>query len=195
MKLSLILGLLPLARTAMAGMDGITDPWSKPYCAFACRAVISSANLTCTIPAGHGMDDGGGHSHGPAMGVVTTASCRASDTNFLTTLAYCIKSRCNATQREIENYWFAQVAGDSKTPPKWTYNTTLENIVGIPNITWASGRTINTTMIVPQSNYNIQVNWIEIMEQNSHYLYKYTSVGVPPGGFACIPELTFVLAS
>ncbi|KAF1814607.1 ferric reductase transmembrane component 4 [Eremomyces bilateralis CBS 781.70] len=127
------------------------------------------------MPSGHAMD-AGGHSHGAAPGPVTTAPCRAADTSFLTTLAYCIKSRCKVSNAEIEKYWFAQVAGDFKTPPKWTYNTTLGNIRGTPKITWASGRTINTTMLVPQSNYNIQVNWIEIQEQNSHYLYKYSII-------------------
>ena len=174
MKLSPMFGYLALAGTVFAGMDGITQPWSKPYCAFACRAVIGSANLTCTKPAGHAMDDAGGHSHGPPLGLVTTASCRASDFGFLTTLAYCIKLRCNDTARKIEEYWFAQVAGDFKNPPMWTYNTTLGNIAGTPNITWVSGRTINTTMLVPQSSYNIQVNWLEVKEHNSYYLYKYT---------------------
>lgn len=168
------LGLLALARSSYAAMSGITQPWSTPYCAYGCRAVIGSANLTCTM-FGHGMGTGGGHSHGHG-GPITTALCRATDTSFLTTLAYCIQSRCKASNAQIESYWFSNVAGDGKTPPKWTYNTTLEQIHGVPDITWSPGRTIDTTMLVPQSNYDIQVNWVEIMEKNSYYLYKYSYV-------------------
>ena len=174
MKLTFLYSLVGLVGTVLAGMDGITEPFSEPYCAFACRADIGSANLTCTMPAGHAMDSGGGHNHGVTAGPVTTAACRASDPSFLTTLAYCIKSRCKVSETDIENYWFTQVTGAPDTKPRWTYNTTLERIVGTPNVTWASGRTINRTMIVPQSNYNIQVNWLAIKEHNSNNIYKYS---------------------
>lgn len=153
-------------------MDGINQDWSTPYCAYACRALISSANLTCTIPAGPGMDDAG-HSHGAAT-AVTTANCRATDPSFLTTLAYCIKSRCASIEPEVESYWFNQVTGDSKAPPMWTHRTALNNIRDTPNSTWQLGRTINETMLVLQAAYNIQVNGLEIKEHNSNNIYKYS---------------------
>ncbi|KAF2434293.1 hypothetical protein EJ08DRAFT_668513 [Tothia fuscella] len=49
-------------------------PYSEPYCAFACRAVISLANLTCTEESHH--------THGATMAhamPMTSAKCRADD--------------------------------------------------------------------------------------------------------------------
>jgi len=175
MKLSGPLSLLGLVTATFAAFDGLGQPYSEPYCAWACRAVIGSANLTCTM-AGHGGGSGG-HDHSASMGVMTMPSCRANDDAFLTTLAYCIKTRCtNISVGEIEQYWVKQISGDPTVPPKWNYAVTLNHIDGTPNVTYASGRTINTTMLVSNTSWNIQNRWLPIKETNSHLMYKYTYV-------------------
>jgi hypothetical protein len=113
--------------------------------------------------------------HGAPASVVTKASCRANDSAFLTTLAYCINIRCTSVPvKDIEHYWIDQASGDPHTTPKWNYVTTLQNVNGTPNDTYASGRTINTTMLVSEKSYNIQIKWLPTKEHNSHLMYKYT---------------------
>jgi hypothetical protein len=170
MKLSSLLLPLCLSTTINCVFVGMGAPYSQPYCAYACRAVISSANLTCTTMSA-------GMSMVMMMTPKTTADCRAGDEPFLTSLAYCIKSKCpDVPVGQIEKYWVDQSSGDPAVPPKWNYATALEQVNGTPNTTWAMGRTLNLAMLVPQPNWNLQNKFLQTMDHNSNTLYKYSQV-------------------
>lgn len=167
MKPWLFLGPVLLSTTAAGAFVGMGAPYSQPYCAFACRAVISSANLTCTTPP-HSMP-------GMIMAAKTTSACRAVNDFFLTSLAYCIKSQClNIPIGDLELYWIAQTTGDRNVPAKWNYATTLQHINGTPGITWVPGYSLDSTMLVPQASWDIQYKFLQVMDHNSNLLYKYS---------------------
>ena len=93
----------------------------QPNCAFACRDQFSSAHLECTS-----MDHGGGGHHGSST---TSKECYASNTPWLTTLAYCINATCTDVPNfTLEAYWAERVTKSergNKLQPKWTYQETL----------------------------------------------------------------------
>lgn len=110
--------MLPHYTTALIGY-GI--PMYKPNCAFACRSSFDSAMLVCSTQD-HAT---GGHSHGTGP---TPPECRANDTSWLTTLAYCINATCangNVEIWKLEKYWADKGTGDPSVRPKWTYQETL----------------------------------------------------------------------
>jgi predicted ferric reductase len=82
--------------------------------------------LTCS-----GHDHGGGGHHG---GGATTPECRAGDTPWLTTLAYCINSTCpeDIAAWKLEKYWVDECTGDPSTLPKWSYQEALNQITEKP---------------------------------------------------------------
>lgn len=125
MKTTASLGLLALGL-AFAGkasaLIGYGIPMYKPNCAFACRSSFESAMLTCST------DDhaNGAHNHGTAP---TPPDCRANDTPWLTTLAFCIKSKCtDVAPWRLEKYWADKCTGDPSVQPKWTYAETLVQV-------------------------------------------------------------------
>ncbi|KAJ3052151.1 hypothetical protein HK097_006823, partial [Rhizophlyctis rosea] len=81
------------------------------------------AMLSCTD-----MDhSGGAHDHG-AVGP-TSPTCRANDTPYLTTLALCMDTHCDAVDAPVwkrEEFWETEStgvpAGMDAVSPKWTYS-------------------------------------------------------------------------
>lgn len=120
MKATASLGLLALAFAGKtSALIGYGIPMYKPNCAFACRSSFGSAMLTCsTDDHSHGA-----HNHGTGP---TPPDCRANDDPWLTTLAFCIKSKCpNVSPWKLEKYWAEKCTGDPSVQPKWTYAETL----------------------------------------------------------------------
>ncbi|KAI1908919.1 hypothetical protein LOZ53_000674 [Ophidiomyces ophidiicola] len=162
MKVSTVAGLLAfltLLDTACAfiGM-GIT--MYKPICAFGCRAAIASAMLSCSD-----------HS----KKVMTSPSCRAGDTPFLTTLAWCMNATCSGGHHgqtndkpvpvwKLEKYWASKATGDASVLPKWSYADALAEIKEPPTQEWRKGKTLNFTARVSHSAWDLNVRTLSHFE-------------------------------
>ncbi|KAF2867716.1 ferric reductase like transmembrane component-domain-containing protein [Massariosphaeria phaeospora] len=127
MKAAASSGLLTLALSgSTSALIGYGIPMYKPNCAFACRSLFASAMLECSAHD----HVAGAHSHGAGP---TSPECRAGDTPWLTTLAYCIKSTCiDVAPFRLEAYWAEQCTGDAAVQPKWTYQETLTELEKVP---------------------------------------------------------------
>ena len=129
-------------------------PYS-PYCAYACDRSLSTLSLDCSMPMS--MDDG------MDMGSATTSpQCRAGDTSWLTTLAWCMQMHCaehNVSIAELESYWEKQSTEDPTVAPKWSYSTTLFNISQQPTrVLTEADETLNFTALVDSTVYESQYN-------------------------------------
>ncbi|KAF1849358.1 uncharacterized protein K460DRAFT_428911 [Cucurbitaria berberidis CBS 394.84] len=135
---------LTLSSTASAFV-GYGIPMYQPNCAFACRDQFSSAHLECTS-----MNHNGGGHHGSSA---TTPECYAQDTNWLTTLAYCINQTCTDIPKfKLEAYWAERVTKNSRgnnLEPKWTYQETLFHMEGrlLPIRTLGKDEALNFTAL------------------------------------------------
>lgn len=144
----------------------------QPSCAFACRAAIASAPLSCSEEGGHG-----GHM-GHGGGMMTTPDCRASDTPFLTTLAWCMHSTCtqfNIEAWRLERYWRGKATGDAAVVPKWTYEQSLQQVTQRPRQEVNQTKTLNFTAIVPHDSWDAQRRTLEHFEEQEtlHARYGY----------------------
>lgn len=122
----------------------------KPVCALACLRALSGYMLTCSSE----MEmHGGMHSHGNAM---TSPQCRADDTPWVTTLAYCAQTKCAAEPGrvptlELEDIWEAQSTEDPTVSPKWTFPQAIANLTEPPQQELgadAESETLNFTALV-----------------------------------------------
>ena len=167
---ALLLAVIP--GSAASGLIGFGIEMYNPLCAFSCRAAIASAPLACTDHSIHS----GGHEHGG--GGPTTPECRANDTPFLTTLAYCINSTCaesGVDAWKLEKYWKEKTTDDPTVVPKWTYAQTLEHITGIPVKEVPEEETLDFTAVVPHELWDTQKRTMELFEKQEtlHSTYAY----------------------
>ncbi|KFY98048.1 hypothetical protein V498_01689 [Pseudogymnoascus sp. VKM F-4517 (FW-2822)] len=157
---------LAISLPAATALIGHGVEMYNPTCAFACRAVIASAKLTCSGHEGHTT----GMSHGATT--TTTPECRAGDTAFLTTLAWCMDSMCAPFSMEawrLEKYWEERTTGLLGVVPKWTYAKTLQEIVVLPEAEFDKNAVLNGTVVVPRISWDAQMNTLgnfEAMETN-----------------------------
>lgn len=159
MKQSIVLSLCALAHLSDAHVESFKLPgygfsWYDVPCAWACYNSLSGAPLACTS-----MDDSSGHSHGAGP---TSPECRAGDTAFLTTLAYCMDSHCDAVKTPTwrrERFWSSHVTGDKTILPKWAYSTALDAIPEPPTTVFNSSEVLNQTTILGQEAYDKQYNF------------------------------------
>lgn len=136
----------------------------EPPCAYACYRSLSSLMLECSseMAAGTDMDSGSG---------MTSPQCRAGDTPWLTTLAWCMRTKCaehNVSTSELEGFWEEQCTGDPTVAPKWGYSMTLFNIAQSPNqeLTKAD-ETINLTALVNPAVYEAQYNALTAVQREN----------------------------
>lgn len=101
-------------------LSGFGQTPYMPLCAESCLRSLSSLMLDCTV-----MDDrAGGHSHMAP----TTPDCFAENTPFLTTLAWCMRTKCaehNVANSEIQHFWELKATSSSSVPAKWSYAEAL----------------------------------------------------------------------
>ncbi|KAG8168966.1 hypothetical protein KVR01_001715 [Diaporthe batatas] len=149
-----------LMGSALAKLVGYGIWPYKPVCAFACLRALSGYMLTCSSE----MEmHGGMHSHGNAM---TSPQCRADDTSWLTTLAYCAQTKCAAEPggvpiSELEGFWEAQSTEDPAVPPRWTFSQAAANVTEPPGRELgpdADAETLNFTALVNPEAYASQYN-------------------------------------
>ena len=151
--------LLAAPTTALVGFE--THMYNPP-CAHACRGLIASNPLTCSNP----MDHMGGHMHG--TDAMTPPECRASDTPFLTTLAYCMETKCapdHVKASRLETYWEDMTTGSKAMPAKWTYATALQQIQRPPTETLEEEATLNFTALLSDESFRAQYDTMITFER------------------------------
>lgn len=145
----------------------------NPLCAFSCRAAIASAMLTCSD---HDMAGGAHSGHGGSG--ATTPDCRASDSPFLTTLAWCIGTTCAESKVEawkLEKYWREKTTGDKAVAPKWTLGQALEEVTEPPTRELGEDEMLNFTAQVSQEAWAMHAATMEYFEwqETLHARYGY----------------------
>ena len=109
----------------------------------------------------------------------TSPQCRAGDEPWLTTLAWCIRSKCaeyKVLVSELEAFWEQQCTGDPTVAPKWSYSTTIFNIAQPPTRELTkSDDTLNSTALVNAASYEAQYNalWAVQRENVVESGYRY----------------------
>ncbi|KAF2738383.1 ferric reductase-like transmembrane component [Polyplosphaeria fusca] len=132
MKLSTTASILAFIHsTTVLGISGLVGYGIQPFdpiCAMACQRALSGLMLACSTPMDMAME---GMTHGPSG--VTSPSCRAGDAAWLTTLAYCVETRCAEFEiptSELQGFWERFSTDDPTVLPKWDYRTAVLNVSG-----------------------------------------------------------------
>jgi hypothetical protein len=152
------LALITLFSTPALALIGYGITMYKPVCAFACRDNVAPLTLSCTDKSHHAGGSHGHHSTGP-----TTPECRAGDSSFLTTLAWCMKTKCvgayAAEDWELEKYWREKVTGDPTVKAKWSYGEALSMVKGVPDREFDADEeglsVLNFTAVVNQEKWDL----------------------------------------
>jgi hypothetical protein len=129
-----------------------------PFCAMSCLRSLSSLMLACS--------DGGEMVGMHAM--MTSSSCWASDTAYLTSLAWCMHDMCstelNIANSKLEAFWESdatgqQSAGVKTVKPKWSYAEALAQVEGKPTVQLTrADKDLNATSLVSPDVYKAQYN-------------------------------------
>ena len=138
----------------------------EPPCAFACDRSLSSFMLTCSDPMPMDMS--------MSMSAdITSPQCRADDTSWLTTLAWCMHTQCashDVKTSNLEHFWETQSTEDplQLTAPKWDYSTTLFRASQPPNQTISDPKTtLNFTALVDPATYMSQWNALTTVQREN----------------------------
>ena len=166
MKLLLLLTFSSLTHSAYVPPSGYAFPgygfsWFDPVCADACQYPIASALLSCTA-----TEPSGDHATGAAP---SSPECFASDTAFLTTLAYCMNSTCDPIKVptwQREKFWATKVTGDPALVPKWDYSRALEEVTARPTVEFnpMSRDILNQTVLVGSATYEMQSRFMVMFD-------------------------------
>lgn len=155
--LALVLaGGLPLT-SAFIGM-GIS--MYDPVCAYACRAIMASAEIPCDTSHSHDDMDMGGmemkkrHGHESTI----TPECRAMSEPFLTSLAYCINSTCPTDTEAwvLEKYFLEEAAGEPGVKPMWGYEQSLVHVNATLETTYDPHGMMNETQLLAKDSWEVQ---------------------------------------
>jgi len=178
--LGLALCALP-CRAAVEGLRGLTMPTEDPACAFACTGSLAGFALACSTED-HG-DHGGGHGHGSP--VMTMPSCRAVDEPYLTTVAWCMSTKCAdfaVPISRLEEVWELEITGDPSVPAKWSYTEALLHVDRPPTRTLVDGDQLNLTSLAPAS-WQVSYNTATVMDHESRTQSIYGCVSLSLRGF------------
>ena len=160
MKLPLLVGSLCLLSTYVVGEGELTgfpaNPYD-PYCAMSCLRSLYALTLSCS-----NMGDTVG-----MMTMTTSSSCWASNTPYLTSLAWCMHTKCaefDVPNSKLESFWEQEATGQSTAgvatvPAKWTFAEALANAPHPPTSQLTATDTeLNSTSLVPLDVYQMQWN-------------------------------------
>lgn len=165
MKTISIIWLASLAvRPVFGALVGYGIYPYDPPCAFACHRSLSSLMLQCS-----GDMASGGHMGGHSD--MISPQCRAGDTPWLTTLAWCMRTKCAefyVSTSELESFWETQSTGNPAVAPKWSYSSTLFNVTQAPTqeLTLVDD-TLNSTALVSPSVYEAQYNALTAVQREN----------------------------
>ncbi|OCF55416.1 hypothetical protein L486_06899 [Kwoniella mangroviensis CBS 10435] len=88
---------------------------------------------------------------------MATSECIATNTPFLQTAAYCMKTHCDTsvTIAEIEQWWWMNIVGTmpDQPDPSMTYQETLSSLSTDPNATLAEDEPLNKVVLVDEDSY------------------------------------------
>ncbi|KAJ3181401.1 hypothetical protein HDU85_003721 [Gaertneriomyces sp. JEL0708] len=142
---------------------------------------------------------GGSHSHSP-----TSPKCRAEDTAFLTTLAYCMHSWCDPDKTPTwrrEKFWEMSVTGDEHVLPKWSYSEALAAVSERPTVEFDSAphSVLNQTVVVTRETFELQskfmTNFDHIEWLQTTYIFIILGVAIgTPICFTLVARLPYLSA-
>ncbi|EEY19540.1 ferric reductase transmembrane component 4 [Verticillium alfalfae VaMs.102] len=139
----------------------------KPPCAFACNGAISNNALSCSsMTEMEGMD---------SM-PMTTPECRANDTSFLTTLAWCLQSNCaefDVPVSELQKFWEEQATGEPTVQPKWSYSAGLQSVQEAPTKILTMHDTLNFTALTSEEDWDVQFKTLSYFEREEAIHARY----------------------
>ena len=129
----------------------------------------------------------GGHMHGGSE--TTSPQCRAGDTPWLTTLAWCMHTHCaqhHVPASELEAFWEDQSTEDPTVAPKWDYSTTIFNIAQPPTRVLSKDEdTLNSTSLVSPATYEAQYNALTAVQRENVVESGY--------GYDSLPRLVHII--
>ncbi|CAK7215173.1 hypothetical protein SBRCBS47491_002393 [Sporothrix bragantina] len=164
-------------------LTGIPTNNYDPYCAMACVRSLNGLMLACSSTMGSGGMIG-------MMDFSTSSACWASDTPYLTSLAYCMYLQCSKEEYTLgeeipasKSEWFWETeatgqitAGAILVTPKWTYAQALvqaqaaaanaSSFGGLPTLD-ADAMWLNTTSLVSPLTYTEQWNVLVAVQQET----------------------------
>ncbi|KAK3379111.1 ferric reductase-like transmembrane component [Lasiosphaeria ovina] len=182
--LAVILAAITSPASAVQFLVGYGNLPYDPLCAESCLRSFTSYMLACpdTLDSGHGSD----------MSMMSTSapSCYAASTPFLTSVAWCMSSRCAehaVAASKLELYWEQTVTGDKAVAPKWSFSTALENVDPKPpayQMTAADTELNQTSLVLPDAylrQWNVlgMVDRESIIESTYSIVIFVTAVGLP----------------
>jgi hypothetical protein len=115
-----------------------------------------------------GHEEMGGMGEMDHGGSMTTPECRASDTSYLTTLAFCMKTKCasfNIATSELERYWETIATGDPAVVPKWTYSQAIAEVPIAPTKVLGAEEMLDFTALVDEDTWHAAWNTLVIFER------------------------------
>ena len=156
-----------LALAPQNGLIGFPANAYDPFCATSCLRSFASLMLDCSNTTGDMLG---------MMVMTTSTECYASNTPFLTSVAWCTHVKCaglDLAPSELESWWETvvtgqQAAGVSTVPPKWSYQESLAQVAKPPTLQLAAADTdLNTTSLVSEAVYLGQWNALTCTWQES----------------------------
>jgi len=165
-----LLALLPAPTVAFIGHGIVMYDLS---CGFACSDAFSGFMLDCSDH--HHVSSE--HSHGGSG--PTTPECRGDNTPWLTTLAYCIDSTCEASVPawKKEKYWLEQSTGSPAVAPKWSFAEALAQVKEVPTREVGEDEMLNFTALASHESWQTNKLTRECFEgsETTHARYGYAS--------------------
>ena len=171
MAFSSVLVLACLVSRPLAALVGFGLDMYNPTCAHACFRAIEPNMLSCSNHHAHG-----GHMHGADP--MTPPECRAGDTAYLTTLAFCMSSRCaryHISTSRLEEFWERECTRNPAVMPKWNYGTAVQHLTQVPTQEVHENDVLNFTAVVPETAWNLHYHTLTFMEkeEKTHAKYGY----------------------
>lgn len=167
---ALVLCFLLLLASPAAAIQGFGSQafTYHPMCCTACRRALGSNYLSCSFD---GYVPGGMMDSDAAS---ATPKCRAGNAPFLTSLAYCINTRCGGPDqlsvagREI--WWAASCTGSPDVPPMWSYGTALAKVEAPPTHVVMASENLTMTVLSDQDVYDHHFGTLSMVvyEENLH---------------------------
>lgn len=191
MKLCSVLGGLPclaLFASRVTALVGFEDHPYDPLCAYTCYRTLATFMLSCSdMDMGHG-----GHSmHG---GGPTSPECRAGDSAYLTSTAWCMSTKCaefNLPVSHLEKFWEGFVTENPALPAKWTYVEALANVSEPPTRELQPDDMLDVPSLVPDAAFWAQFNTLGNVVRESYVEAQY-GVAILVIGFALPVVLTWL---
>ena len=178
--------LVPGPAFALVGFDQI--PYD-PICAYACDRAIELNLLSCSNPRATNVDTMDMSMSSDMMdNSRTSPECFAGDTAYLTTLAWCVSSKCiphHVLASKLELFRENQATGDLAVPPKWTYAQALQHVAQPPTRVLGNDDVLNFTALVNGSMWSLQASTLQSFyrEEALHAKFGY-DVDFAPTRFA-----------